>query len=162
MNALRLWLLVGAALLSPAAHAQSVDECRKITAAVERLDCYDKLPLSAISTPPAAKAQPKAAEDPFIVAARAAVRKQLRDPDSARFSDLKLKKAKDGARGVCGEVNAKNSTGGFTGPKLFVYDGKGARILISDAAQGNSTSFDRDMLGVMLGGTIKMYDQFCK
>lgn len=38
------------------------------------------------------------------------VKEQLKDPDSAQFKDVK---------GKCGEVNAKNSYGGYTGFKRF-------------------------------------------
>lgn len=45
------------------------------------------------------------------------VRSQLKDPDSAKFREI-TKKA-DGQY-FCGEVNAKNSMGGYTGYQPFV------------------------------------------
>ena len=50
---------------------------------------------------------------------------RLKDPYSARFSDLVHKTVRT-ARGepfdvVCGQVNARNSYGGYGGEKLFVY-----------------------------------------
>lgn len=56
---------------------------------------------------------------------KAAIRRQLRDPSSANFgivnayNDRKYKMKNVTA--VCGEVNAKNAFGGYTGMKQFVY-----------------------------------------
>lgn len=52
------------------------------------------------------------------------VTKQLKDPDSARFSDVRLKISEDGsAFNVCGQVNAKNSFGAYSGDARFVVAG---------------------------------------
>ncbi|MDD3467904.1 MAG: hypothetical protein PHE67_12210 [Campylobacterales bacterium] len=51
--------------------------------------------------------------------AQIAVEKSLKDPDSAKFSNIKVFDNNT----VCGEVNAKNSFGGYTGGTLFVWDG---------------------------------------
>jgi hypothetical protein len=98
----------------------------------------------------------------MIAAAKAAVLKQLREPDSARFSNLKVRAAADGAKGVCGEVNARNAFGGMTGPKLIVYDGKIGRVMVSEDGPGNPTDFDRTLLGITLRETLQAYDRFCK
>ena len=45
-----------------------------------------------------------------------AVREILRDPDSAVFDNMHPH-----IDGVCGEVNAKNGFGGYTGKTAFVY-----------------------------------------
>lgn len=47
---------------------------------------------------------------------------RLKDPGSAQFSGLRLSKS---GLALCGEVNAKNSYGGYTGAKLFVADDEG-------------------------------------
>jgi hypothetical protein len=151
---------VSFALASPASGQTGLEDCRKIHGNAERLACYDKLPLGAPKAATAAKAAP--AEDPIIAAAKAATIKLLRDPDSAKFSNLKAKTASDGAKGVCGEVNAKNAMGGMSGPQLLVYDGKIARVMVSDAGAGNPTSFDRQLVGITLGETLRVYDRFCK
>lgn len=52
----------------------------------------------------------------------ASVRGSLKDPDSANFKDLQH--VGDG-RALCGQVNAKNSYGGFAGFKRFVADFEG-------------------------------------
>jgi hypothetical protein len=50
--------------------------------------------------------------------ARRAIIRILKDPDSAKFGTLFERPAK---RIVCGEVNSKNSYGGYTGMTPFVY-----------------------------------------
>ena len=54
------------------------------------------------------------------------VKAKFNDPDSARFSDLRIIRAQDGVH-VCGLVNAKNGFGGYGQPALFygvISDGK--------------------------------------
>lgn len=54
----------------------------------------------------------------------ATVRTILRDPDSAKFSEVK---AYSEAGVACGKVNAKNAFGGFVGDDNFAYaDGRAA------------------------------------
>lgn len=54
----------------------------------------------------------------------ATVRAILRDPDSAKFSEVK---AYPDAGVACGKVNAKNAFGGFVGDDNFAYaDGRAA------------------------------------
>lgn len=54
----------------------------------------------------------------LVAAAQEAVRLELRDPDSAQFSDLR---AYPERRAVCGQVNARNGFGGYVGRTLFAY-----------------------------------------
>lgn len=46
-------------------------------------------------------------------------RQGLKDPDSARFGDMKASTGKEGLINVCGWLNAKNSYGGYTGMGPF-------------------------------------------
>jgi hypothetical protein len=62
-----------------------------------------------------------------IEAAKAAITASLKDPGSAMFRYVKLKKFGDGEV-VCGEVNAKNSYGGYVGFKRFVAGITDAKI----------------------------------
>lgn len=56
--------------------------------------------------------------------AKEAVSAQLKDPESARFKDVVFRSLKNGFA-VCGQVNAKNSFGGYVGFRAFyVSDGK--------------------------------------
>ena len=48
--------------------------------------------------------------------ARAAVVKKLKDPESARFTDVRVN-----GEAVCGLVNAKNAMGGYPGAHKFYY-----------------------------------------
>jgi hypothetical protein len=54
-------------------------------------------------------------EAPLIVRAKTAVTDELKDPESARFRGVQIVRGS-----VCGEVNAKNSMGGYVGFKRFV------------------------------------------
>jgi hypothetical protein len=63
-----------------------------------------------------------------IASATQAVSKDLRDPDSAKFSDIfvvrhaKDEKDKGEFLSTCGAVNAKNAFGGYVGAVRFVVD----------------------------------------
>jgi hypothetical protein len=149
------------------ARPQALD-CRTITDSLERLRCYDAQPLPGAQ--PAPTAQPAAAppskpappvEDPFIMKAKARVKQQLLDPPSARFQDIKIKTV-GGKKGLCGMINAKNSTGGMTGTLPFTYDGEYATIMIFNPGPGNPTSMGADILGVTLGNRLKAHDLWCK
>lgn len=48
-----------------------------------------------------------------------AARSELKDPDSARITDLVVIPSKDKGSAFCGFLNAKNSFGGYTGGQLF-------------------------------------------
>lgn len=56
-----------------------------------------------------------------IETARSAVKQQLNDPSSAEFRNEKVYHDVRGLV-VCGEVNAKNRFGGYTGYKPYVVD----------------------------------------
>ena len=61
---------------------------------------------------------------------REAVKERLKDPESAQFR--KFRKVSDGE--ICGEVNAKNSYGGYTGFSAFIYFVKDDRAIIDQIA----------------------------
>ena len=54
-----------------------------------------------------------------------AVKAKLKDPDSAKFKDVKA----TGPDSYCGWVNAKNSFGGYTGFQLFYDTGGSVEII---------------------------------
>lgn len=67
---------------------------------------------------------PAATKAELIKASQEAVREQMKDPESARFRNMKVYDIT-----VCGEVNAKNSYGGYNGFKrFFVLGGAVARV----------------------------------
>lgn len=107
-------------------------------------------PESASYTPPP-KRNLKPAE--AVEEAKRAVAAKMKDPESARFADV-AHRVSPNARGeptdvVCGMVNAKNSFGGYTGARPFVY--------MVDLKQAQLTEGDR--LQAELGMTI--YKNFC-
>ncbi len=61
------------------------------------------------------------------------VRNRLKDPDSAKFSEVTFNKVKGAG---CGYVNAKNSMGGYTGASHFILLKDGA---LHFAPSGSST-----------------------
>ena len=74
-------------------------ECKGLKDDSERLACYDSQ-AGVVGT------APKAALDPIITKAKAAVANGLKDPPSARFESAARK-----GNAVCGYINAKNSYG---------------------------------------------------
>jgi len=60
----------------------------------------------------------KAHDEAVIVAAKEIVANGLKDPDSAQFRNIFVRQGKS-KRVTCGEVNAKNSYGGYTGYRTF-------------------------------------------
>lgn len=143
-------------IMAPAVAEQA--NCRAIADDAARLKCFDAQQPTA-----APAAQPKASptEDPLLTRAKVAVRRQLRDPDSARFQDIKFKTVA-GKKGLCGQLNAKNAASGMTGFIPFTYDGEVATILSFNAGPGNPTSMDADILGITLGSRLKAHDTWCK
>ncbi len=59
--------------------------------------------------------------------AKAAVKEQLNDADSAKFRNLKVRNG-DKGKIVCGEVNAKNRFGGYVGFQHFIAIGNSAAV----------------------------------
>jgi hypothetical protein len=57
-----------------------------------------------------------------IAAGVAAVRAAMKDPGAAQFRGVALYADGEGAHVVCGEVNGRNSFGGFNGFEEFVVD----------------------------------------
>ena len=66
--------------------------------------------------------------------AKAMIADQLSDPDSAKYRNLFISEFEEGKGtaasllSLCGEVNAKNSMGGYTGYRRFVVDERLALI----------------------------------
>jgi len=57
-----------------------------------------------------------------------AVKRELRDPDSARFSDVTVN-----VESACGFVNSKNGYGGYAGRQPFVVVGSDATLIEATA-----------------------------
>lgn len=52
------------------------------------------------------------------------VKNKIKDPDSAKFRSVYFHQGADGIPVTCGEVNSKNSLGGYVGYQRFVSAGK--------------------------------------
>jgi hypothetical protein len=143
-----------------------LERCKAIVDSSKRLQCYDALKSESGGTPaqPAQSAQPAqpaaAGEDPLIAKAKAGVKGELRDPDSARFQDVKLRTV-DGKQAVCGLVNATNSRGRMTGLQPFAFDGEHVYLIIYNPGPANSTKMSAGDLGDAMGGRLKSYHRLC-
>lgn len=69
------------------------------------------------------KANPEAA---LIARGQAEAKALLKDPESARFRNVHIGIDILGNKKVCGEINAKNAFGGYTGFTPFVFHGRAA------------------------------------
>jgi hypothetical protein len=82
---------------------------------------------NAVSPPPpvpAPQAQPSAATQSrpdYFLRAKQAISEGMRDPDSVKFGKLFEGTGLSGNQTICGEVNAKNGFGGYTGMTPFIY-----------------------------------------
>lgn len=69
----------------------------------------------------------KNGQEKAFAAAQDAAKEGLKDPDSAKFQNLRIADF-DGGKVVCGEINAKNSYGGYVGYKRFIAGTSAATI----------------------------------
>jgi hypothetical protein len=109
-------LAVGLVMFSGVAFAQKHVDCSKMSPAEVRM--VDDV-TTTCKAPVDTKAEKKATQKLIAQASREArskIASQFKDPDSVKFKNLRI--SKDGMT-VCGEVNGKNSYGGYTGFKLF-------------------------------------------
>ena len=107
-------------------------------------------PMIALSS---AQAQSINPNDSVYSAIKSAVLSQLKDPDSAHFGTL-IRMTRPNLKGepvdvICGEVNARNSFGGYSGMSGFVYV-----VSIETAYLANESTGAPDL------GTI-VYNRFC-
>lgn len=91
---------------------------------------------------------PAAANGGPIDDARAAIIKKLKDPESARFTEIVAN-----AEAVCGLVNAKNALGGYPGPHRFYYVLSAGQAFIE---RGGDISIDP------LDQLARGYSNFCR
>ena len=97
-------------VLTPASvsNAESPN-CRAVKDQKQRLQCLD------------AQSKAKILSSPAGLAAKAAIAKQWRDPNSALFSDFEETAADDETKAICGSVKVKNKRGEYEGGRPFVY-----------------------------------------
>lgn len=118
--------------LSVAANADlesALAGCAAIKDSKKKLSCYDavtKLSDQAgqVSFPSAAKSNPVRASRyaNFSAEAKRDISRSLKDPSSAQWQDLFVSRSEGGEHlALCGEMNARNSYGGYTGFKRFFW-----------------------------------------
>lgn len=79
-----------------------------------------------------------AASDPVDLA-KEAIKNQMKDPESTQFRNVRQTVNSLGSQYICGEVNSKNSYGGYVGFKYFAYsDGR----LVIDGSYENSNEME--------------------
>jgi len=85
------------------------------------------------------------------------LRETFKDPDSAKFKNVKVVHYGDG-RFACGEVNAKNSMGGYVGYKPFIGDFVVDVNKLSGIKRKRSTEFYNKAVDAYFAG----YNRGCK
>jgi hypothetical protein len=70
------------------------------------------------------------------------VRRELKDPFSAVFGELKAVRHPDNTFTVCGAVNAKNSFGGYIGDNLFIGQLKLSTFTVKQISNSEGTLVD--------------------
>lgn len=85
-------------------------------------------------------------EEAAIVEAKEKVKRELVDPESALFRDIAVKRMKLGGLNVCGEVNSKNSLGGYAGYREFFVK-NGVAVLKPDAGLAIGEIAQLDVIG---------------
>ena len=94
------------------------------------------------SQPTAAKKQAESEEDSlgvrstqimWVTRTKNGVESRLKDPDSANFKDVRFYSGGP-SPAVCGQVNAKNSFGGYMGFRRFIGSGEEAVFLEDEVA----------------------------
>jgi hypothetical protein len=96
-------------------------------------------------------ASPSRGQPPADV--KAALEEKLKDPESARYSDVFIVQSSEGTSAACGWVNAKNSHGGYVGKTRFVVirmEPKPGKFI--SIVQGIETDDDRN-------GSMNLFDQ---
>jgi hypothetical protein len=68
----------------------------------------------------------------WIGKGKEAVKARLKDPKSADFRNVFFHRGVDGLPMTCGEVNSKNSFGGYTGFQKFVSGGSADTTFLED------------------------------
>lgn len=68
-----------------------------------------------------------ASDEAAIAEAKERVAREMRDPESAQFRDIKVLPGKEGPI-ICGQVNAKNAYGGYVGFNPFLVAGSSVML----------------------------------
>ena len=85
--------------------------CEKIKEAQRRGECFEKVARKLNDS--------KSEMETFITRAKQEATRSFLDPESAKFRNLYVTKDKSGLS-LCGEINGKNSFGGYAGYRRFI------------------------------------------
>jgi len=69
---------------------------------------------------------------------KSAAKEKLKDPSSAKFRNVYFHKGAKGIPMTCGEVNSRNSFGGYSGYQKFVSAGKPELTFLQEQVKGFS------------------------
>ena len=94
-------------------------------------------------------ASAQAAETAFIVKAQNDVKQLMKDPDSTNFRNVREITNTLGNKVLCGQINSKNSYGGYVGFMPFSYSPDGLNIVDLNSRSGYQrivqvTQFEKD------------------
>jgi hypothetical protein len=124
-------------LISAGTLAGGLEDCVKIKNNAARLACYDKKTKERSTEVDAKPDQPKSEKDTIVLAVdklKSEMASTLKDPDSVKFRGLTAYKlyetSSSKADVLCGEVNAKNSYGGYSGFKRFVKVSNSVKLVV--------------------------------
>lgn len=78
----------------------------------------------------------------WIGASKEAIKAQLKDAESAKFKDVRFYSG-GGIPVTCGQVNAKNSFGGYGGFERFIAAGETMAVLESQSSDGIGPVWDK-------------------
>jgi len=94
---------------------------------------------------PTPKSPPSQAEIEYTMEklAKDTVTASLKDPDSAEFGPVTYRKSKSGVEVVCGDVNAKNGFGGYTGSIGFIFYINKLKLVFANQGGGFSKSWNQ-------------------
>lgn len=147
--------------LQPAQPAQTTQPAQQPAQTTQPAQPPAQATQPAQSVQPAKPAVTTAGEDPMITKAKEAVKGQLRDAESARFTAVKLRTV-GGKQAVCGLVSAKNLAGIMPPGQPFAFDGEQVYLVIYNPGPANITSMDGRKLGQAMHGRIKGYNRLCR
>lgn len=82
-------------------------------------------------------------EAPLIAKSKRLIVDSMKDPESTRFRNVRMR----GDVFVCGEVNSKNSMGGYVGFRRFIVTA-GVVDLLDDDGEGFNILFRKNCLGM--------------
>ena len=79
-------------------------------------------------------------ESVFLIESKTDIKNRMKDPESIQFRNLREIKNSLNVQTLCGELNGKNSYGGYGGFRSFSYTKD--QLVILDSSQGHDRQYD--------------------